>query len=265
MKRFTSAISALIIGMFFMVNVAMAATPFYYDVIETDWFYTYVWALVDHSVLDASFDYYRPSDLLNRAEAVKVIVKSAGYEIEDPETPTFLDVPKGEWFYGYVETAVKYGAVSGYEDDNEVLTGYFGPADPVTREQFSKMGVLGNTLELVNVEQQEPTFEDVQKALWSFIYIESAFLGDVIDGYPDGLFKPMDNINRAEMAKMVYGFLPDDEVGPLCFREGDDLGPDEPDNTNICCPGLAAYTPPELEGTTKGICYNPWYIPVPTI
>ena len=226
--------------------MAYAAT--FLDAQSRDWFYPYVEALVDIGIIDGSFDYYRPADSLNRAEAVKVIVEAAGYEYVEPEVPTFKDVAPGIWYYKYVESAAAHGVVSGYAD----RPGYFGPGDNVTRAQFAKMGVISQNFEQIDVPAVDtPTFPDVPKSKWFFVFVETAYRAQIFQGYDDGTFRPDNDINRAEMAKMIYGFLPDDRVGPLCLREGDTVGADD-----SCCSGLVEY---------EGVCMDPFYIPVPTI
>lgn len=240
----------------FLLSFQIAAASTFLDAQSGDWFYPYVEALVAVDIIDDAFDNFRPGDNLNRAEAAKVIVEAAGYEIVEPLSPTFLDVERGRWYYKYIETAAANEVVSGYAS----RPGYFGPGDNVTREQFSKMGVLSQDMEIVGVD--EPTFPDVLSNRWSFDYIETAFSEGVFSGYDDGNFRPASEINRAEMAKMIYGFLPDDQVGPLCAVEGDNIGPVGGELS--CCAGLSPYIPPGSESDDQ-ICYEPSYMNVPSI
>jgi hypothetical protein len=243
MKKFLFATAVSVMFGCMTVNASS-----FIDVQSRDWFYPYVEALVEVGIIDNSFDYYRPGDSLNRAEAVKVIVEAAGYEYVEPAVPTFRDVMPGIWYYKYVETAAAHGVVSGYAD----RPGYFGPGDNVTRGQFAKMGVISQNFEQIDVDAvSAPTFPDVSESRWSFVYVETAYLAGIFSGYDDGTFRPDNDINRAEMAKMIYGFMPDDQVGPLCLREGDDV-----EEGDSCCSGLVEY---------EGVCMDPYYIPVPTI
>lgn len=242
MKKFIIAV-----GVSVLFGYAVHAATFI-DAQSRDWFYPYVEALVDVGIVDDSFEYFRPGDSLNRAEAAKVIVEAAGFEYVEPETPTFVDVPKSEWYYKFIETAAEHGIVGGYAN----RPGYYGPGDNVTRGQFSKMGVISQNFEQINPDDiSVPTFPDVPKSLWSFVYVETAYRAGIFEGYDDGTFLPDHDITRAEMAKMIYGFMPDDEVGPLCLREGDTVG-----EGDSCCNGLIEY---------ESTCWDPFYIPVRTI
>ena len=81
----------------------------------------------------------------------------------------------------------------------------FGPGDAVTREQFAKMAV--GALNLTSDTTGGPHFPDVGSDRWSYSFVETLYNWSVVDGYPDGSFKPGNDINRAEIAKMVVGAM----------------------------------------------------------
>ena len=164
--------------------------------------------MVDEGIIDNDKDEYNPGDLVNRAELSKLIVKAFDLDLVTPDTPTFKDVPKEAWFYSYVETVAANGITAGYKDSNGNLTGYFGPGDSVTREQAAKLIVLGKPFE-INTESG-PSFSDVPKSCWSYDYVETIYANGVVSGYSDGTFGPGNNINRAEIAKLVSGSINQD-------------------------------------------------------
>jgi hypothetical protein len=49
------------------------------------------------------------------------------------------DVPLNEWFATYVHAMTRTGIMSGYNDENGVPTGRFGPGDPVSLAQLAKV------------------------------------------------------------------------------------------------------------------------------
>lgn len=190
---------AAMIASFFAIGVAQAQT--FPDVQPGDWFYSYVEDLVAMGVVNGSMPEYRPADNVNRAEMAKLVVEAFDIPLEDPDSATFKDVAKSEWFYSYVETAAANGVVGGYKDVEGTLTGYYGPGDDVTREQAAKMIVLGAPL--TTNTNCGPSFPDVPMSAWSYEYVETLFVNSVIDGYPDGTYGPTKAINRAEIAKIV--------------------------------------------------------------
>ncbi len=194
---------AMLIASMFAVGIAQAAT--FTDVKSSDWYYPYVEDLAAQGILNTSFTTYRPGDLVNRAEMVKLAVEAWNLTLETPTTAPFKDVPLGQWYTPYVYTALKNNIVGGYKNENGDLTGYFGPGDALTRDQAMKIITLAAPL--TNNVQGGPHFGDVPLTSWSYEYVETGYNWSVVDGYPDGTFKPGKNINRAEIAKMVSNAL----------------------------------------------------------
>lgn len=133
----------------FLFNVASAQT--FSDVAHGEWYYPDIEALVQLGVINSTIEEYRPGDNVNRAEMSKMIVEAFDISMETPEFETFLDVPGSEWYFSYIETVAMYGIAIGYLDINGNLNNYFGPNDPITREQAAKMIVLGAELD-TNIE-----------------------------------------------------------------------------------------------------------------
>jgi hypothetical protein len=76
---------------------------------------------------------FRPQNDVTRGQLSKIVVEAAGWPLVNPPTPTFTDVPPGNPFYPYVETAYEHDIISGYAD------GTFRPGNPATRGQISKI------------------------------------------------------------------------------------------------------------------------------
>jgi murein DD-endopeptidase MepM/ murein hydrolase activator NlpD len=170
------------------------------DVKLSDWFYVYVEEGVQKGYIDDSVQNYRSADLLNRAELAKLAVTAFHIPVPALTGSSFQDVPQNEWYFPYIETLTKNKIISGYEDDLGNPTGYFGPEDPVTREQAAKIIVLAAAFTFNNAGS--PHFPDVSPGMWSYDYVETLKNLSIIDGYSDQTFKPKKNINRAEIAKI---------------------------------------------------------------
>jgi len=80
--------------------------------------------------LDGTF---KPNNALTRGQLAKIAVISAGWALADPTEPTFIDVPRSDAFYRYVETAYSHTLITGYGD------GTFRPYTNMTRGQFAKV------------------------------------------------------------------------------------------------------------------------------
>lgn len=110
----------------------------------------------------------------------------------------FSDVKESDWYFSNVQTLVDAGVLDGTKD-------MFHPADNLNRAEAAKIAVLAAGVadaDLVNPET--PSFSDVPKSLWAYKYIETAkSLGYVSGDAGKKTFRPGDNVNRAEYAKMM--------------------------------------------------------------
>lgn len=93
------------------------------------------WAIYSDGSVDAHRD-------ATRAEVVVTLLEAFKIAIGDPTGTAFSDVTASTLFNAVIEQAKNDGIVSGYTDEEGNLTGLFGPNDPVTRAEFSKMVTL---------------------------------------------------------------------------------------------------------------------------
>ena len=119
----------------------------------------------------------------------------------------FSDVPASSVFYDYIRLLTCYGSVSGY------LDGRFHPGYNVTRAEIAKIFVL--TFNLPRQTPLTPSYSDVATTHWAYAFIETAYTGEALRGYPAttcerrGLpagrscFLPNEPMRRAELAVMV--------------------------------------------------------------
>lgn len=128
----------------------------------------------------------------------------------------------------YNATAINWlaanGVVQGYSD------GTFRPDSQINRAEFLKM--LYETIGMVGYDSTELRFIDVPSSEWYVKYVKEAFATGVVDGYPDGTFRPANYINFVEAVKIVMnGFFDVDAL----YGDGEeyipcayDLTPDYP-------------------------------------
>jgi hypothetical protein len=115
----------------------------------------------------------------------------------------FTDLPDTDWSYSYVSYLYCAGAISGYAD------GTFQPNAGTTRAQLAKMLALAYQWPLL--QPAIPSFYDVPTTSQFYVYIETARDRGIINGYPDGTFRPNNPVTRAQAAKMLVlarGWLP---------------------------------------------------------
>lgn len=98
-----------------------------------------IYTAYDRGIIDGYPDNnFRPDDPITRAEAIKILMKTAELEPFDNDdySGLFPDVDDTAWYAPFVKTAISYGFIEGYED------GTLQPASNITRAEASKLVLL---------------------------------------------------------------------------------------------------------------------------
>jgi hypothetical protein len=92
-----------------------------------------------------------------------------------------------------------------YVADHHIVSGYpdgtYRPDSPINRAEFTKIVVNATTQDSSTI-RGSTCFPDVQKE-WFAPFVCTAKANNTINGYPDGTFKPAENVNFVEAAKIV--------------------------------------------------------------
>ena len=135
---------------------------------------------------------FKPERNITRAEFVAILVK--GFQLPANKGEVFNDTA-GHWGQDAISTAYAAGIISGYNDR------YFGPDDPVTREQMAVMTVRATRLSNVSNPQN---FSDNQTiAPWAKEAVVAVRSRQLISGYPDNTFRPQNLTTRAEAVSVI--------------------------------------------------------------
>lgn len=102
---------------------------------------------------------------------------------------TTLSDLQGHWAQPYIEALVAQGIMSGFED------GLFRPDDPITRVQFAAI-----VQKAFSPAPQKPVadFPDISQNFWGYNAIQTAYRAGFLSGYPDGQFKPNEQLTRVQ-------------------------------------------------------------------
>lgn len=101
----------------------------------------------------------------------------------------FKDVPTGYWAKPYIEALASQNIIAGFPD------GTFKPNEPVTRAQFAT--IVTKALNPTS-KRAAINFKDVPSNFWAAAAIKSAYQSQFVSGYPDGTFKPQQQIPRVQ-------------------------------------------------------------------
>ena len=146
-------------------------------------------------------DTFRPDGFITRAEALKIILLSTHALLAKDVSVDALDFTDVEdlWYVPYIQYAVAYRIVIGYEDNT------FRPDKPVTRAEFVKMVLRAKNIRPTDVNEKH--FNDIDDAHWAFQYVGYLFEKQ---GLPDDLgnmFYPDNSMTRALAVEIMYRFI----------------------------------------------------------
>ena len=132
---------------------------------------------------------FGPDNLVNRAEATKIIVNALGIAHDGDYEVLFPDVKKSEWYFPYVMGAKKADIISGYSD------GKFKPGNTVNLAETLKILFTAAKIELPT-DIPENFFVDVKKADWFAPYLLYARNHNIIFSDDYGYAHPDQAMNK---------------------------------------------------------------------
>jgi len=150
---------------------------------------------------------FHPEGLINRAEAVKVLVKSQFNDTTISQSlnwhkelnhryVVFPDVKMGEWFGKYIETAYQNKIVSGYPD------GTFKPANHINFAEALKIILETNNVDLNTTPYRSNSLLHIKRGDWFEPYFTYAYEHNLIN--QNKFYHPAQLITRGEFVEIIY-------------------------------------------------------------
>ena len=144
---------------------------------------------------------FQPDSPVTRAQLSVMVAKLLRLELKD-YTGAFKDVADGVWFTPYIEAMSRENLVQG-DGIN------FRPGDVITRQEAAK--ILTDAYEKINtvpISSLKTDFNDSSEiASWATSYVSKAVAYGLITGFPDGSFRPNENMSRAQAAAILSRFI----------------------------------------------------------
>lgn len=131
---------------------------------------------------------FRPKNDISRAEFMTLV--NNAFEYTQEEEIDYKDIAPGKWYTSAIKKAKAAGYISGYND------GTMKPDSPITREEVAS--IIARIMELDSNEKGVEMFKDNDQIKWSKGYIGAVAKAEYMVGFPDGNFKPQNNITRGE-------------------------------------------------------------------
>ncbi|MBA4336744.1 hypothetical protein C0416_03140 [bacterium] len=126
----------------------------------------------------------------------------------------FLDVNVVHPHFEAISFLKNEGIIQGYPD------GSFKPNNSVSRVEVLKFILEGIDAEIAGTRALP--FSDTQSEAWYADYLQTAVYLGVVNGYPDGSFKPGNTVNKVEFLKMLIEAMDveiNTEIGYMPFSD----------------------------------------------
>jgi streptogramin lyase len=140
---------------------------------------------------------------ISRLTAPQTTTTAASTTTTIGDQSRFPDVPVSHPYYGAISAMAAQQVIGGYANGN------FGPDDPVTRQQFAKMIVLGLGLAVNETDFPDPAVPfvdlgaDDPAKLYPHEYVAVCARNNITKGTDATHFDPLANITRQQMITMI--------------------------------------------------------------
>ncbi len=179
--------------------LTITITPYgdvFTDIATSDWYYSIISDTVNQKLFQGMGNHqFMPNKTMNRAMMVQVLANISGADLSKYRNLTsYADVKKTAWYAPAIEWATKNNIVQGMGNHK------FEPDAPITREQACVIfyNHSGSTQVL-----KDTRFSDAKTiSKWAKNGVNYCASKKIINGYPDGTFRPKNSATRAEIAKI---------------------------------------------------------------
>lgn len=215
-KTFVVMVALIIIltqtvsGVFAQKNYDKSDSTVFSDLPVSHWAYDAVKWMDSKGIISGYPDNtFKPNNTVTRAEFAVIMIKALNLPLKSPENETFIDMPKDNWAYSYVESAKYY------------LTGFrtsqgdrFWPNRESVREDMAVALVKAMKYEDKSVDESIlNSFSDkdsISPQLRKYVAIaveQNIMKGNLVEGSEMKAFRPQNFLTRAEAATLVYNTL----------------------------------------------------------
>lgn len=187
MKKKVAIIS--LIGMLLSSNVLA------YTDLEGYWGKEDILYLTNKNIINGYPDNtFNPQGKLTREESCSILSRYIG---EKSSANSLLTDINGRWSENSIKHLLNESIVVGYPDRT------FKPTEEITRSEFVTMLYRYlRTENLLTLNSSTKEFNDIS-GNWAETYIRTLSGMNILDGYPDGSFKPFNKITRGEAAAII--------------------------------------------------------------
>lgn len=185
--------------MLFVSNITAMASPNYTD-LGGHKDSKYILAYAEKGLVEGYPDgTFRPDNHITRAEVVALLSKLKLYSVSQ-HSKNFSDVQASDWYYNFVQEAVKTGVVKGYDGN------IFKPQNNITR--YEAIAIISNCVRSENINSVQLPYEDVNSIpLWVNAAVRNLYGAGIIKEFDGNKIQGNELITRGEMIRMLAKVL----------------------------------------------------------
>lgn len=159
------------------------------------WAEDYIDAAIRENIITGYPDgRFRPDKAVTRAEFAAMVNKALGNN--GIQSITFSDVDHGDWYYNDVAKAMSASYTAGYDDNT------FRPNNPITRQEAAVM--IARIVPTYGENGNLGAYSDRSRiADWAYESLEKVNGKGYLGAYADGKIHPLDQLTRAQTAKII--------------------------------------------------------------
>lgn len=200
MKKILTLIS------FFLISNLTGFADSFKDVGSTHPYFNSLSYLKEKDILNGYTDgSFKPYNKINRAELLKLLMEGSGKSTETNNLDCFKDVDPAAWYANYVCAAKEQNLVSGYEN------GEFRPSQNINKAEALKILAKIYSWD-TSTENPAVYFYDSPGDQWFTSYVNYAKEHNYLEE-SSTLFKPGEEITRANISTILYKHLSSQEFG----------------------------------------------------
>lgn len=128
--------------------------------------------------------------------------------VEEPVVEQPKETTSDKLFFTDIDSDSKYFEATKFLSEENIIKGYadgtFRPDQPVTRAESLKFILLSIHSSVVNGNSP---FKDVKSNSWYKNYVYTGYKKNIVEGNPDGTFRPDNGVNKAEFFKILFNGL----------------------------------------------------------
>ncbi|AKG05496.1 S-layer protein [Salimicrobium jeotgali] len=224
-----------LLALLFSLNAPAVSAGSFSDIEEVSWAKKEIQYLSGEGVINGyPGNVFKPGEKITRADVAVMLVRELYPEATPESDPPFTDLNNHRYYYDEVAIAYEKNILEGY--NNKVR-----PEDNISRAEAS---VMVDRAYSIDRNGKRGGISDAKEVSWATESILDLYTQNIINGFPDGTFKPRSDITRAQFAKVLsatinpdFRALDDFQAHFIDVGQGDSILLESPSGKNILIDG----------------------------